>query len=428
MDHISKIEGAATLDIRIKDDKVDHVELKILEYKRFYTKAVEGKPIAALPQLLSRICGTCSNAHIMCSIEACERAVGIVPTPQTMLLRHLTMYGLNIRDHALHLYLFALPDMYGKDNFLDFDENDEEEHQHLHDGFEIKAAGNYLAELVAGRSVHATYPMVGGFNHFPDKAGVEEAIKKLEAARPAVLRCIKTFMDCKFFFDRKTNFMALVPSDNYGFIEGEILTSLGERIPEREFRKHLEEVVIPYSMAPGYTFSGKEYMVGALARMNVAKEFLHSETRKSARDAISRFPSTNVFDNNLAQAVEILHSLDHALEILRSTEFTPEPPVKAEMKEGVGVGVIEAPRGTLYHRVETDAKGIVRKGEVIVPTGQNQVNIEKDIGKLVESMLPITEDDKEKVTFETEKLIRAYDPCMSCASHFLTVNWDGSKG
>ncbi|KPJ85141.1 hypothetical protein AMJ57_04255, partial [Parcubacteria bacterium SG8_24] len=278
LDHISKIEGAASLEVRIRDAKVEHVHLKIMEYKRFYTRAIEGKPAVAVPQLLSRICGTCSNAHVMCAVEAAERALGVKPSPKTMRLRHLTMYGLNIRDHALHLYLFAMPDMYGKDSFLDFDEDDEEQHQHLHDAFDIKAAGNYLSTLVAGRSVHATYPTVGGFMKHPDEAGIGEAVKRLKEIRPAVLRMIDTFRKCDFSFDRQTEFMALVPSDHFGFIDGEIVSSDGCRVGEQDFRQHLEHVVLPYSMASAYTHEGKEFMVGALARVNLAKDKLHPQT------------------------------------------------------------------------------------------------------------------------------------------------------
>src|SRR3989344_5566209 len=171
IDQLTKIEGDASLRIKIVDGKAEKVEFSLVEYKRFYTEAIKGKPIMALPQLLSRICGTCSNAHIMCSIEACESALGIVPSKQTMLLRMLTMYGLMIRDHALHLYLFVLPDAYKKDSFLDFDENKEEEHQILHDAFDIKAAGNFLSTLIAGRSVHAPYPVIGGVSPLPPKEG-----------------------------------------------------------------------------------------------------------------------------------------------------------------------------------------------------------------------------------------------------------------
>ncbi len=422
MDHISKIEGAATLDVRLKDNKVEYVHMKILEHKRFYTKAIEGKPIIALPQLLSRICGTCSNAHIMASIEACEHALGIDPSPQTMLLRHLTMNGLNIRDHALHLYLFAMPDLVGKDAFLDFDEDDEFEHQMLHDGFGIKAAGNHLAEIVAGRSVHGQYPAIGGYMRFPDKEGIERSVKELQGIRGAVLRCIKVFMDCDFTFDRHTNFMGLVPKDQYGFLDGDVVTSMGEVVTEDGFRDLLEHVVIPYSMASGYTHKGEPFMIGSLARINLAQDKLMESTKKDAADALAMFPSTNIFHNNLAQAIEILHCVDQSLDIFANNEFAPEERVAIPKRAGVGVGVIEAPRGTLYHKVEVDDKGIVTSGEVIVPTGMNQINMEYDIGGLIEQMLE-KKASEEEMKFEMEKLIRAYDPCMSCASHFLKVNW-----
>ena len=421
LDRITKVEGSAALEVRVKDDKVEYAHFQITEYKRFFTQALQGKPIIAIPQLLSRICGTCSNAHILASIEACEHALGIEPTEQTKVLRDLTMYGLNIRDHALHLYLFALPDIVGKDAFLDFDENDPKEHQMLHDGFEIKAAGNFLSQLIAGRSVHAPYPTIGGFMHFPDEKGIEEGIKKLEAARPAVLRTVEIFKNQPFHFDRKTNYMALVPHHHYGFIAGCIDTGLGECITEEGYREHLERVVLPYSQASGYKYSGGSYMVGALARMNLAKNLLHAKTKETLGNVLDIFPSTDIYMSNLAQAIEILHSLDHSIEILKTRKFVSEPVIKKPGRDAVGIGVVEAPRGTLYHKVVLGADGIVKEGEIIVPTGQNQINIENDVATLVTSLLPTM--PKEKMNYEIEKLIRAYDPCMSCAAHFLKVKW-----
>lgn len=422
MERLTKVEGSASLDVRVKDGKVEDVQFKITEYKRFFTKAMEGKPIFGLPQLLARICGTCSNAHIMASIEACERALGIEATEQTKILRELTTDGLMIRDHALHLYLFAMPDIVGKDAFLDFDESDSFEHQMLHDGFEIKAAGNFLATLVAGRSVHAVYPVVGGFTHFPGKEEIEEVIKKLEAARPAALRLIDVLKKCPFSFDRKTRFMALVPKEKYGFTEGLIISDQGERIEERDFRGHLERAVLPYSQASAYKHEGESYMVGALARLNLAKHLLYPKTKESLNDVLNFFPSTDIFRNNLAQAIEILHCLDHAVDSLRTFEFKPEPIIQKPPQEAVGVGVVEAPRGTLYHKVSLKADGTVAEGEIVVPTGQNQINIEEDIFRLVEELIP--KASKDQIAFEIEKLIRAYDPCMSCAAHFLKVNWN----
>lgn len=421
LEHITKVEGSAALELRVKDNKVEHVHFKITEHKRFFTEAMKGKPLAALPQLLARICGTCSNAHLLASIEACEDALDITPTQQTMLLRYLTTYGLMIRDHALHLYLFSMPDIFGKDAFLDFDEDDPLQHQMLHDAFEMKAAGNHLATLVAGRSVHALHPTIGGFNHFPDKEGIAESIKKLEAVRPAVLRLIDVFKNAPFHFDRNTNFMALT-ADKFRFLDGWIETSTGEKIPEEKYREHVERVVLPYSQASAYKHEGGSYMVGSLARINLAKDRLHPRTKKTLGALLDMFPSTDIHHNNVAQAVEILHSIDDAIEIMTVNTFAPEPIIKATPKAGVGIGVIEAPRGTLYHKVIIDDKGIVQEGEVIVPTGQNQVNIEEDIWRLTDELLA-KDTPKETIAFEIEKLIRAYDPCMSCASHFLKIDW-----
>jgi coenzyme F420-reducing hydrogenase alpha subunit len=421
MEHLTKVEGAASLSVKIKDGKVQDVNFKTLEYKRFFTEAMKAKPLIALPQHMSRICGTCSNAHIMCSIESCENALGIEPSEQTKLLRALTMHGLIVRDHALHLYLFALPDIYGKDAFLDFDEKDPEQHQLLHDGFNIKAAGNFLATLVAGRSVHAIYPTVGGFLKFPEQEGVKEAIKKLQDIRPAVLRIIETFKNAPFHFDRKTQFMALIPDNTFGYINGKIKTSRGDIYGEDKFREHLEHVVLPYSQASAYQYDGEGYMVGSLARLNLAKDLLHPNTKESLGKTLDLFPSTDIFYNNFAQAVEILHSVDEAIAMLQKNKFTTEPIIKKPNREAVGVGVVEAPRGTLYHKVSVARDGLVKDGEVIVPTGQNQINIERDVAMLVQVLLKSKE--KKEIEFEIEKLIRAYDPCMSCAAHFLKVKW-----
>ncbi|MFH1170283.1 MAG: nickel-dependent hydrogenase large subunit [Candidatus Vogelbacteria bacterium] len=422
MEHITKVEGSASLNLRVENGQVKDVHFALTEYKRFFTEALKGKALAAIPPHLARICGTCSNAHIMASIEACEKALGITPSPQTKLLRALTMHGLMIRDHALHLYLFSMPDIFGKDAFLDLDENDSVEHQLLHDGFDVKSAGNFLATLVAGRSVHATYPVIGGYFKFPEPAGVAEAIKKLQTIRPAVLRLVEIFRNAPFHFDCKTKYMALVPDGSYGYLEGKIMTSASEIYGESEFRNHLERVVLPYSQASAYTYEGEGYMVGALARLNLAKDKLHPKTKESLPQVLKLFPSTDIYLNNVAQAVEILHSVDESIELLANNIFTPEPVIKAEVKESVGVGVIEAPRGTLYHKLVIGTDGKVIEGEVVVPTGQNQINIERDIGRLVEELIK-QEITKEKIAFEIEKLIRAYDPCMSCGSHFLKVNW-----
>lgn len=422
LEHITKIEGDASISITVENGKATKVQFKTEEYKRFFTEALKGKSILAVPSHLSRICGTCSNAHVLAAIEACEMALDIQPSKQTEMLRSLTMHGLTIRDHALHLYLFCMPDMYGKDAFLDFDENDEHENQLLHDAFAIKSAGNFLATIIAGRSIHAMYPVIGGFIKFPDKEHVAEAILKLKNVREAAVRLVSEFEKCTFSFDRHTDYMALLPLEGYGYINGKIQTSKGEVYDEKLYRELVEHVVLPYSQASAYQYKGDSYMVGALARMNIAREKLHPKTKESCQSALALFPSTNIFHNNLAQAIEVLHSIDEAIEQLSNTSIEKEEVIKKPYREATGIGVIEAPRGALYHKIHVGEDGNIIDGEVIVPTGQNQINIEEDCGRLVEELVAKGITDEEKITLELEKLIRAYDPCMSCAAHFLKVD------
>lgn len=402
LEEISKIEGNAGLDLSIKNNAVTKCEFKITEYKRFYTQAIKGKAAFAAPALLARICGTCSNAHIMAALQAVELALHITPSPQTLTLRRLIINGLYIRDHALHLYLFVLPDLFNKNSLLDFDDANPEQHQLVHDAFEVKDAGNQLSILTGGRSVHAPLPQIGGFNHVPDSQTIPPVIEKLKTVRPAVLRLIKIFTDCPWDQKQDTPYLALK--------DGQVCGSDGVCIRQTDYRKHLTHRTLDYSQASAYVYKGRPYLTGALARLNLAK------------NPPPPFPSHNLYHNNLAQAVEILNAVDDSIKILESVKFQSEPLVKSSIPSGQGIGLIEAPRGILYHHL-TIKDMVVIDAEILVPTGQNQLNIANDITNLVNAKLKSGQLDKNTLEHEIEILIRAYDPCMSCASHFLKIKW-----
>ena len=430
LEEISKIEGAAGLDLSIKDNQVTKCHFKITEYKRFYTQAIRNKAAIAAPALLARICGTCSNAHILAAIKAVENALSITPTPQTQTLRRLINNGLIIRDHALHLYIFVLPDLFNKNSILEFDDNNQTQHQLLHDTFNVKDAGNQLGILTGGRSVHAPLPQVGGFIKLPQPEQQSQVIQKLTKIRPAVLSLIKIFSDCSWNQSQQIPYLAL-QNNNYSYLDGNVVSSDGINIPSNQYRGQLDHKDLPYSHASAYTYKQGFYMTGALARLNLNKANLNSKTKQAASQVIAKFPSQNVYHNNLAQAIEILNAIDDSLDILNSTTFKPENPVKSTQTSGTGFGVIEAPRGILYHRLVIENM-IVKDAEILVPTGQNQLNIENDIKILVNNQLKSlsTADSsnlstklKKTLEHEIEVLIRAYDPCMSCASHFLKVKW-----
>lgn len=415
---LSKIEGHASLGLKVKDNKVKDVKLMIGENKRFFTRAVLGKPFNSVPSMVSRICGTCSIAHLTACNEAIEKALGAKPSKQSLLLRKLLLNGLMVRDHAMHLYLFVLPDVFGLDSVMELAEKNK---ALVHEAFHVKGAGNRLCTLIGGRAIHPVFSQIGGFSVIPKKEETSKTLKELKENREAVLNLIDLLLGWPEEFHRKTNFVAITNKD-FNFLEGRIKTSSGLTIEEKDYWNHLHRVVLPYSQATAFEFESKDYMVGALARINLNKESLNKETRKDCGKALKEFPSTNVFHNNLAQAIEMLHCIDSSIELLEANEFRQEkiPPVK--IKACKGVGVIEAPRGTLYYKVELDGKGIVKDANLVIPTAQNQINLQDDIRLLVQNNLDEGKP-REFIQHEIEKLVRAYDPCMSCATHFLKINW-----
>ncbi|MFH1200461.1 MAG: nickel-dependent hydrogenase large subunit, partial [Candidatus Micrarchaeota archaeon] len=341
---ISKIEGHADLEVKVRDGAVEDLKLKIMENKRFYTQAVRGKTFSETPAMVSRICGTCSVAHLNCSTMAIENALGVEISGQSKALRELTMHALMVRDHAMHLYLFCLPDVLGKDSVLDFDEK---QHGLVHAAFDVKAAGNALSTLVLGRAVHGIFGQVGGYAKAPSAAECKAVAAQLRSVRQHALDIARIFFDSPFKFERKTNYVAL-SGERMDYLNGPICSSEGHCIPEANFRSYLEHVVMPYSQASEYTFHGSDYMVGSLSRLNVNRAALHPQTRRDCAQFISRFPSYNIFDNNVAQAVEIVHSIDSAAEILESADFKQEaiPEISPPSQEATGVDCLEAPRGT----------------------------------------------------------------------------------
>ncbi|MBU2637677.1 MAG: nickel-dependent hydrogenase large subunit [Nanoarchaeota archaeon] len=417
--NISKIEGHTHMDIAVKNNEAVSVKLKISENKRFYRDAVKGMGYKAAPMHLARICGTCSPAHMSCVCEAVERAMNIRISEQSRALRELLLLGNIIRDHGMHLYFFCLPDIFGVDSVLDFDKKKD---NLIHNALHVKEAGNMLCNAVGGRAVHPPFANVGGFNELPSKENVREALKELKEARQYALDFIDTFFVKDMSFKRDTNFVALC-GKGFSYIDGVIKTSSGKVIEEEDYREHLEKVIIPYSNASAFEFEFKEFMVGALARLNLNKDELEKSTRKDCSRYLKVFPSNDIFHNNLAQAISVVNAIDKSVKMLESMDFKKEKIPEAKLgKANVGVGVIEAPRGTLYHMIGVDAKGIVNRSEVIIPTSQNVIHLEKSMVDFVNAMLS-KGISKEKISMNVERLIRAYDPCMSCATHFLKINW-----
>src|SRR5215204_3311391 len=345
IDVITKIEGSAGLEVVIEDDAVKDLRFMIRDYRRFFTTAVRGKRMVAVPSFLSRICGTCSVAHLFASLMAIESSQGIEVSEQTKTLRRLAYDGLMIRDHALHLYFFVLPDVLGVDSIFDISDDPQDPgHALLHDSFEIKRLGTDITNVVIGAAIHAPLPTVGGSLRNPDPTKFRDLISRFEAIRPQVLRAIRTFSEWDASLVRNSDYLCLRNDARFDFLEGDVVNSNGRRVLAPEFENYVQYVQIPYSHAEGYRFSDthEDYLVGALARLNLNRDLLHPRTEADIASYLSAFPSNNIYHNNLAQAMEILQCVDDAIDILKTIRIVDEKPVRKPPRAGTGVGLIEA--------------------------------------------------------------------------------------
>src|SRR5215212_9470959 len=295
-------------------------------------------------------------------------------------------------------------------------------HTLLHDSFDVKRLGTDITNVVIGAAIHAPLPTVGGSLRTPDPTKFPDLISRLEAVRPQVLRAIRTFSECEATLVRNSDYLCLRNEARFDFLEGDVVNSNGRRVPAPEFENYVRYVRIPYSHAEGYRFSDthEDYLVGALARLNLNRDLLHPRTEADIAPYLSAFPSNNIYHNNLAQAIEILQCVHEAIDILRTIRIVDEEPVRKPPRAGTGVGLIEAPRGLLYHMAQVNEEGVVEDYDVIVPTAQNQINIENDLKDYFNENL---NKDEETLRVNAERIVRAYDPCMSCATNSLKIDW-----
>ncbi|NQU97922.1 Ni/Fe hydrogenase subunit alpha [Candidatus Woesearchaeota archaeon] len=424
LNHITKVEGHANLDVEIDDGKLINCELGAVEGARFFEGIVVGRKYDEIKEITSRICGICSVSHSMTSLKATEDAFGIDVSEQTKLLRELMSIGERIRSHATHLYFLALPDYLGCESAIEMAPKYKKE---VERALYLMKLGNEIITKVGGRQMHPVSSVVGGFTHIPSKEDMKFLLSMLKESKPYAIKTLKLFSKLKYpTLEIDSEHIALYREEGQPLLDGPIISDKGLKTTSRSYVDFIEEYIVKHSTAKFAVRNGRGYVTGALSRINLNYRTLSPKTKKILSNHHILFPSKNIFHNNVAQAVELVYWIDNAITILENSEFKQEPLADFSPRAGVGRAATEAPRGILFHEYKFDDKGNVESCNIITPTTQNLRSMEDHIRLYVENML---EAKKEQgyITVEIEKLIRAYDPCFSCSAHFLKVNWKERK-
>ncbi|HEY2105021.1 MAG TPA: Ni/Fe hydrogenase subunit alpha [Candidatus Binataceae bacterium] len=417
VDYLARVEGEGAVRIRFRGDQVRDVQVRIFEPPRFFEAFLRGRSYAEVPDITARICGICPVAYQMSSCAAMEDALGIEVGPAIAALRRLFYCGEWIESHALHMFFLHAPDFLG---YPDATAMAREHREVVLDGLAIKKAGNDIVRAIGGREIHPINPRVGGFHSLPPRAALLELIPALEKARQAALGALEWMGRLNYpDYQCDHEFVAVNAGGEYPFIGDRLISNRGLDISVRDYDRHFEERQVPHSNALHSRLSQRgAYLCGPLARFNLHFDKLSAAAREAARRAGLTPPCLNPFKSIMVRAVEVAFALEEAIALIEAYDGIGEPFVPAQVVSSIGYGVSEAPRGMLYHRYRIDDAGIIRDAAIVPPTSQNLASIEEDLKRLAPQMIGMTHPD---ATHLAEQTVRNYDPCISCATHFLKL-------
>lgn len=430
VEYLTRVEGHGNIVVNVKEGRLETCHLNIVEAPRFFEGILRGRSIFEAAHITSRICGICACGHTLASIQAAEDALGFVPSEQTIKLRKLLLYMEILDSHILHIYILVAPDLLGVKSFVPLIDT---HNKVVRRALRLKKTCNDICEILVGRHIHPISAIVGGFTKLPKERALDNMLDMLKGMQPDMEATVELISSLKFpEFERDTEYVALInDGEEYPLLMGDIGSTDGIRMSKRDYRKTTNEFIVPHSSAKHTRFSRESYAVGSLARFNLNSNKLHPKARKVA-EAIGMKPKCiNPYLNTAAQLIECVHCIEDSISIIqgfkdKGLDYSELLVVglneqsRIPVRAGNGVGAVEVPRGTLYHNYEIDDKGIILNANCIIPTNQNLNNIEHDMHKLVPEIL---DKSDEEITLGLEMLVRAYDPCISCSTHFLDVKF-----
>ena len=420
---LARVEGEGGMHVQIREGKVTDVQLNIFEPPRFYEAFLRGRAWTEPPDITARICGICPVAYQFSSCMAIEDACGVTVPETIQAMRRLLYCGEWIESHALHIYLLHAPDFLGYPGAI---EMAKDHGAAVERGLRLKKAGNDLMTVVGGRSVHPVNVRLGGFYRMP-------SVAELKALRPvlargledalATVRLVSTFDFPDM--EQPYTYLSLRPEHGYPIDTGSVVTSSGAAFDVRDFPSHITEFHVAHSNALHASLDGEDlpYVVGPLARYTLNHDRLSPLAQAAAREAGLGTTCRNPFRSIIVRAVELVEVFVEALRIIDAWHDGVAPSVPVPARAGEGFGATEAPRGVLFHRYRLAEDGTILDAQIVPPTSQNQPSIEADLRTLTENWVQLSDHD---LSHRCEEAIRNYDPCISCATHFLDLTVERS--
>ncbi len=417
VDMLTRVEGEGALQIKFRGERVEDVKLTIFEPPRMFEAFLRGRHAFEAPDITARICGICPIAYQMSAVHAIERILGVKVDPAVRELRRLFYCGEWIESHALHIYMLHAPDFLG---YADAIEMARDHGEKVNAALRLKKIGNTLMTVLGGREIHPISVCVGGFYKVPTRGELRELVEELKWARDTAIETVRLVATFPFpDFEQDYEFVALSHRDEYPLNQGRLVSNKGLDIEASEYEEHFFEQHVKHSNALQSQLRKRgSYLTGPMARFNLNYDKLPESARQVAADVGLKPPVLNPFRSIIVRSVELVFACEEALRIIGEYEPPEAPRAKVRMRAGTGHAITEAPRGILYHRYQIDGEGKILAAKIVPPTSQNQKRIEDDLWQFVPQLSALPQ---EEITLRCEQAVRNYDPCISCATHFLRL-------
>jgi len=425
---LTRVEGEGAMHVTVRGGVVENVQLEIYEPPRYFEAFLRGRDRAEPVDITARICGICPVAYQMSACHAIESISDAVPGGTIRELRRLLYCGEWIESHVLHMAFLHAPDFVGVDSGIEI----AQQHPELMtEVLHLKKTGNQIMEVIGGRPIHPVNVKLGGFYRAPTADELYALLPDLERAHAgalALLKWVATFDFPEIPADVRaaTDYVSLRHESEYPFNEGRMVSDRGLDVSIPEFGERIDEFHVEHSTSlhsvlttPGEP--DRMYQTGPLARWMNCADLVPGSIRALADEVGVARVETNPFRSILIRGLETMYAIEEAQRIINEYVRPDEPFVDVPLAAGTGHGCTEAPRGSLYHRYEVDEAGTIADAVIVPPTSQNQPAIEADLFDFVSTHLDL---DDETLGRRCEHVIRNYDPCISCSTHFLRFTID----
>jgi len=417
VDYLARVEGEGRLYIKIRQGKVEKVEVGIFEAPRFFEAFLRGRKYLEVPDITARICGICPIAYIMSSSKALEKILGIKVSEEIEHLRRIIYLAEWIESHVLHVAMLHAPDFVGCQSVFDMYKQYPD---FVKNSLKLKAWGNKIIEVIGGRPVHPVSCRVGGFHRVIKKNELIPLLKDIKSLK----RIAKEFLE--FILElpipevkRDIEYVSLKGKEKYPILKGRVVSNKGLNITEDELEKAIKVEQAPYSNSLRYKIKNRgTYITGPIARFNNNYDLLKPEVREVIESHGYKAPLINTYQSIIARAAEVYHAVLELEELINEYREPKYPYVEGGERAGQEAAITEAPRGMLYHFYELNSNGYVVNANIIPPTSQNLAAMEEDLAHIAPIL---SEMDYDKAQWLAEQTIRNYDPCISCSVHMIKL-------